>query len=82
MPDKSTTLSAVQIHELGEKIVTLRHDVNNRLSLIAAAAELIKRHPQTSARQLATLLEQPHQIAGIIAQFARDFEAVLKITKP
>ena len=76
------TLSVEQINELNRKLAELRHDVNNQLSLVTAAVELIRRRPEGSERMLAVLGEQPHKISDALTQFSDDLEAALGIAKP
>jgi len=82
LPSEPVTLSVKQIAELNEKLGTLRHDVNNNLSLITAATELMRRRPETAERMWGTLVEQPHKVAESVSQFSRELEALLHITKP
>jgi hypothetical protein len=82
VPNEAVTLSVEQIHELNQKLTTLRHDANNSLSLMVAAVELIRRRPETAENLWSTLLEQPRKITESISQFSRDFEAALRITRP
>jgi hypothetical protein len=81
LPDKPVALSVEQIDELNQKLTTLRHDLNNSLSLIAATAELIRRRPATTEQMWNTLAEQPRKITASVAQFSRDLEAALQITR-
>ena len=53
-PTEPVTLSAKQVQELDEKLTTLRHDVNNHLSLVMAAVELIRRRPEIADRMWQT----------------------------
>ncbi len=76
------TLSAEQINELNQKLSALRHDVNNKLSLIAASVELVRRRPENAGRFLDTLGEQPKKIAEDLAQFSAAVEAALGLTRP
>ena len=82
LPIEPVTLSVAQISELNQKLSSLRHDVNNKLSIIAASLELIRRRPEDSARLLNSLGEQPRKISEIIAQFSADTESALGITRP
>ena len=75
------TLSEEQILALQEKLSKMRHDVVGRLANITAAAELIRLRPDSTEERLRLLLEQPHQAAEMIAQFSREFEAVLGVTR-
>jgi len=82
LPTKPITLTVEQLDELNKKLSALRHDVNNNLSLMMAAVELIHRRPETAERMLAALTEQPQKIAGTVAQFSRELEKALGITRP
>jgi hypothetical protein len=82
LPNESVTLSVKQIHEFNQKLADLRHDVNNCLSLMTAAVELIKRRPENAGNMWNTLFEQPRKISETFSQFSRDFETALHITKP
>jgi predicted PurR-regulated permease PerM len=81
LPTKPIALSIEQIDDLNRKLATLRHDVNNNLSLIMAASEILRRRPETAERMLDTLSEQPQKIAGSIAQFSRELETALGIKR-
>jgi hypothetical protein len=81
LPSEPVTLTAAQIAELNKKLADLRHEVNNNLSLIIAAAEIMRLKPESAARLQAQLMEKPHKIAEIVAQFSRDLEAALHITR-
>jgi hypothetical protein len=82
LPIEPVTLSVAQISELDQKLSRLRHDVNNKLSLIVASVELVRRRPENAERLLNSLDEQPKKIAEIIAQFSADWETALRITRP
>jgi hypothetical protein len=82
LPTDPVTLSVEQITELNRKLSALRHDVNNKLSLIAASVELLRRRPEDAGRLLNSLAEQPKIIAEAIAQFSRELESALGITRP
>ena len=73
-PSGPVTLTEEQIMALHRRLRDMRHDVNGKLANIAAAAELIRMRPETTAERLKVLLEQPHQAAECIAHFSRDFE--------
>ena len=82
LPTQPVTLSPEQIAELNKKLATLRHDINNRLALVTAAAEIIRRKPDAAERMLNGLAEKPQQISEAIAQFSHELEAALGITRP
>lgn len=76
------SLTEEQILELHRKLRAMRHDVNGRLANIVAAAELIRLRPdQSPAERLKILLEQPHKAAESVAEFSRDFEILLGLTR-
>jgi hypothetical protein len=81
LPNQPVTLSAQQLAELHNKLATMRHDVNNTLSLITAATELIRHKPQIAERMVATLVDQPQKITACINQFTIEFERALGIRK-
>lgn len=81
LPIEPVTLSTEQITELSRKLSGLRHDVNNKLSLIAASVELFRLRPDNAERLLNSLAEQPRIIAEMIARFSTDLEAALRITR-
>ncbi|MGB7748108.1 MAG: hypothetical protein WBN75_12565 [Verrucomicrobiia bacterium] len=80
-PTKPVALSLEQISELNQKLATLRHDLNNSLSLIAATVELVRRRPTVPEPMWNTLAEQPRKIGEAFSQFSRDLEAALHITR-
>jgi uncharacterized membrane protein YccC len=71
------SLTENQIVALHEKLRVMRHDVNGRLTNIVAAAELMRLRPESTPERLQMLLEQPHKAAAAIAEFSREFEALL-----
>ena len=81
LPTAPITLSVQQVEELNKRLSSLRHDVNNHLSLIVAAAELIRLSPEMVARMSTTLSEQPPKISEEISKFSAEFERVLGITR-
>jgi len=80
-PIAPATLTSEQIDELNRQLSTMRHDVNNYLSLIMAATELIRRKPDTLERISHTLVEQPARISDAIIKFSASFETALGIKK-
>ena len=82
LPSQPVTLSIEQLDELNRRLSTMRHDINNHLSLIMAAVELIRYKPQMSDRMMATLAEQPPKITESLTKFSVDFERAFGITRP
>lgn len=81
MPTQPVQLSVEQIEELNRKLSVLRHDINNQLSLILAASELIRHKPQMADKMMATLAEQPPKITAAIAKFSEEFENTFGINR-
>ena len=82
LPNTPVTLTVEQIDHLNHQLSTMRHDINNQLSLIVAAAELIRMNPDMVRRMSATLMEQPPKISEGMARFTSEFEKLLGITRP
>ncbi len=70
-----------ELEELNGKLSTMRHDINNHLSLIMAAVELVRYKPQVAERMIATLAEQPGKIAASLTKFSTEFERAFGITR-
>jgi len=81
LPSQPVTLSVQQIDEINQKLSTMRHDVNNILSLVLAAIEVARYKPQTTDRMIATLAEQPPKIGQAVGRFSDDFEKLFGITR-
>lgn len=80
-PDSPVTLTPEQIDALNTLLADARHDVNNNLSLIVAALELIKRKPDSLERMTATIAQQPDNIMKRLRTFSDEFEKLLHISK-
>lgn len=81
MPSEPVTLSVDEIRELNQQLSNLRHDVNNNLSLVMAAAELIRHKPAMAERMLDTIREQPGKITAAMNKFSTEFEQALDIER-
>jgi hypothetical protein len=81
LPDQPVTLSREQLDELNRQLATMRHDINNHLSLIVASLELIRYKPQVAERMVATLGEQPAKITESIKKFTAEFEKAMGIKR-
>lgn len=82
LPKQPITLSPEQVEQLNRQLSTLRHDINNQLSLIVAAMELLRHKPDLAERMLTTVAEQPARIGESIKKFTGEFESALQITRP
>lgn len=81
LPSQPVTLTVEQLAELNRQLSVMRHDINNHLSLILAAAELLRIKPELSERMQAMLHEQPGRIGESISKFTTQFEQALGITR-
>lgn len=75
------TLTADQAEELNKQLSNMRHDINNHLSLMMAAVELVRRKPEAAERMAATLTEQPAKIGESMKKFSSQFEAAFGINR-
>ena len=82
LPQQPVEISVAQIEELSRKLSNLRHDINNHLSLIIAATELIRYKPEMLERMTETVTAQPPRITEAINKFSAAFEQALAITRP
>ena len=67
--EKVITLNAEQVAELGSQLSEMRHQINNYLTLITAATEIMGRKPDTAARMMESILQQPVKINREIRRF-------------
>ncbi|MGO8930601.1 MAG: hypothetical protein ACLQU3_27405 [Limisphaerales bacterium] len=74
-------MTVEQIAELNRKLSSMRHDINNQLSLVVAAVELIRHKPDSAERMLTALVEQPPRISENLTKFSAEFERALGITR-
>lgn len=81
LPAQPVTLTSGQIGELNDKLSNVRHDINNYLSLINAAVELVRYKPQMLERMLTTVAQQPPQIIEALKKFSAEFEKTLGINR-
>jgi hypothetical protein len=81
MPQSPVTLTPEQVAALNEKLATTRHDINNHLSLIVAAVELLRRKPELAPRMIDSISQQPDKIIAQMRAFSAEFEQTFGITK-
>jgi len=82
LPSQPVTVTVEQLGELNRQLANMRHDINNNLSLIVAAAELMRHKPAVAERMMNTLAEQPGKITAAINKFSATFEEAFGITRP
>lgn len=81
LPTEPVTLNVEQIKGLNEKLSKMRHDVNGTLTNITMSVELLRLRPEDGGRWLGLMAEQPQKIVKDIAEFSRELEAALNITR-
>jgi len=81
VPEQPDQLTHDQLLELNRKLSFMRHEVNNQLSLVVAALELVRFRPEMRDKMLNTLNEQPPKIMAEITKFSAEFERTFKITR-
>jgi len=81
MPSQPVEFSVEQVQNLNDKLSLLRHDINNQLSLIMAASELIRHKPQMAEKMMDALIEQPPKINAAMTRFSEEFEQAFGIRK-
>jgi hypothetical protein len=81
IPKVPPALNEEQLIELNSKLSHMRHEINNQLSLVVAALELIRFRPEMRERMINTLGEQPPKIMAEVAKFTAEFEQTFGITR-
>lgn len=82
LPTQPVSLSVDQIADLNRRLSQMRHDINNNLSVLVAAVELVRYKPEALEKWLASIAEQPVRISDSIREFSAEFEKTLGITRP
>jgi len=80
-PPEPVTLSAEQVRELKQKLIDLRHDVNNAAALMLAAVEMMRQRPEKSESMLDSCARQPKKITEAVLQFSKTLENALRLNK-
>jgi hypothetical protein len=80
-PTMPITITPEQLKELNQHLSHMRHEINNQLSLVVAALELVRFKPDLRDRMLETVGQQPPRITAEVAKFSAEFERVFGITR-
>ena len=75
------TITPEQLKELNERLSHMRHEINNQLSLVVAALELVRFKPDLRERMLSTMGQQPPKIMAEVTKFSAEFERIFGITR-
>ena len=81
MSHQPVTLTPEQVAELSRKLGDFRHSLNNQLTLIVSAAELMKRRPSAAGTMVDTMLGPARKIMEEMQRFSQDLERGLGITR-
>lgn len=80
LPKETIQLTPEAVADLNQKLSDMRHSVNNHLTLVTTALELIRRKPDAIERMLESMADQPERIRNELSEFSDDFEKALQIT--
>jgi hypothetical protein len=81
LPEQPVTLTTEQVATLNRELGNMRHDINNQLSLVQAAVELMRAKPHMIERMTSTLAEQPPKITKAMLRFTAEFEKIFGIKR-
>ena len=79
LPDHPVILTVEQIAGLNRELSKMRHEINNHLSVVLAAVELIRIKPDLTESMVAKVLEQPARTKQAIQEFSAEFEKTFGI---
>ena len=77
LPKEPVTFSPEQLGKLARSLSDFRHNLNNHLTLIIGAAELLRRKPEMSERMILSLTDQAKKIEEEMKKFSGEFERSL-----
>jgi hypothetical protein len=73
-PKQQVTFTPAQLDKMVKRVSELRHNLNNHLTLIIGAAELIRRKPEMIERMTVSLIDQARKIEEEMKKFSGEFE--------
>ena len=77
--NQPVTLSPECVANISLKLAEFRHDVNNHLALMVAAAELLRRKPDMAAKVAHSLSDPAQKITEAIREFSQELENALEL---
>ncbi|HEX4122528.1 MAG TPA: hypothetical protein VH619_18075 [Verrucomicrobiae bacterium] len=80
-PSTQAPLTPEQVKELAQKLSHMRHEINNHLSLVVAALELVRLKPEMREKMLDTISQQPPKISAELVKFSNEFERATGILR-
>jgi hypothetical protein len=81
LPSVMVSFQPDQVAELERCLSDARHGINNHLTLISTAIELIRRDPASAERLIHTMIDRPELIREELMRFNRAFDAAFGITR-
>ncbi|MCL4177783.1 MAG: hypothetical protein KJ072_08550 [Verrucomicrobia bacterium] len=81
LPTQTVSLHPDQVVELERHLSDARHGINNHLTLISTAIELIRRDPSAAERLAHTMVDRPQLIREELMRFNRAFDEAFGITR-
>jgi hypothetical protein len=78
-PGNPVTLSAAELDQLRSRLSTFRHAVNNQLSLMVTATELLRLKSESAGRLANSLARSEEKIGQEIKAFVEELEALLHL---
>ena len=81
LPKEPVSLSPQQVSDLHGRLAEMRHNVNNYLALITAAAEIVLRKPEMAEKLITNLIQQPQKVVEEIRSFSEVFEKELGVRR-
>jgi len=82
IPTHPVTLTPQQVEELRQKLAKMRHDINNHLSLISFAVEILRTKSDMVERMAGTISDQSPKIQADLAEYTAEFELALGLKQP
>jgi hypothetical protein len=80
-PPQAITVTPEQLKELNAHLSHMRHEINNQLSLVVAALELLRFKPELRERMLTTMGQQPPKIMAEVTKFSAEFERIFGLKR-
>jgi hypothetical protein len=81
LPSETVSFLPDEVVELERSLSDARHGINNHLTLISTAIELIRRDPSAAERLAHTMADRPQLIREELMRFSRAFDAAFGITR-
>ena len=76
--DGPVHLHSEQVKHLDKQLADCRHNVNNSLSMIISALELLQFKPDTAERMIETAMAQTRKITQQLETYSAEFERTLR----